>query len=58
MKHVGVYNTEHYNECVMVGFHITLSDATGRSHATSPLANGSNLSQINLIPFGVSQYTS
>ena len=49
MKHVGVYNTEHYNECVMVGFHITLSDATGRSHATSPLANGSNLSQINLI---------
>ena len=56
-RHVGVTNTEHYNEYVLVGFHITLSDAIGRSHATSPLSNGSNLctyeSQINLNSFPI-----
>ena len=57
---VGVYsctNTENYNEYEMVGFRITLSDAIGRSHATSPLSNGSNLctyeSQINLNSFPI-----
>ena len=41
----------------MAGCHITLSDAIGRSHATSPLSNGSNLcmyeSQINVNSFPI-----
>ena len=41
----------------MVGIDMTLSDAIGRSHANSPLSNGSNLctyeSQINVNPFPI-----